>query len=277
MAVALFGFRRRPEEERSADFLPEGWPSEQDREHLVVAERVGLTGEMHRVMVDPHKGRIYFENEHTPRLFLARAQKHFECSIGDVLCAKEVKGKGSFLLILTSTGKVTFSSLNGYDNVRGALRRLGVPPIGGPELDSGRTIILGQFYGLFGGAVAASTTSIGMSDFDFYGRILGGAVLGVGLLLLVIWAGQKLLGLRLTLAMTGLLLGGVGIGFLGYVLDRTFIGNFLRFMLGIDAPWLVWVGAAILGAVGGIRIGMLIQRGRELASDQIQQEARTNS
>jgi hypothetical protein len=60
-------------------------------------------------------------------------------------------------------------------------------------------------------------------------------------------------------------------------LDKTFIGDFLRFMLGNDAPWFVWVGAAILGAAGGIRIGMLIQRGRELASDQIQQEARTNS
>jgi hypothetical protein len=279
MAVALFGFRRRPEEERSADFLPEGWPSEQDREHLVVAERVGLTGEMHRVMVDPHKGRIYFENEHTPRLFLARAQKYFECSIGDVLCATEVYAPrgGSYLLILTSTGKSTVSPLSGYNNVLGALRRLGVPPVGGPELESGRTMNLGGLYGLFGGAVAYSTTSAGMSDFDFYGRILGGAVLGVGLLLLVIWAGQKLLGLRLTLAMTGLLLGGVGTGFLGYVLDKTFMGNFLRFMLGIDAPWFVWVGAAILGAAGGIRIGMLIQRGRELDSDLIRQEARTNS
>jgi len=282
MAVALFGFRRRPEEECSAGFLPEGWPSEQDREHLVVAERVGLTGEMHRVMVDPHKGRIYFENEHTPRLFLARAQKYFECSIGDVLCAKDVKDRsGWYFLILTSTGKSSFSSFNGYNNVRDALRRLGVPPVGGPELESGRTMLLGTLYALFGGVVAASTTSVGMSDFAFYGRILGGAVLGVGLLLLVIWAGQKLLGLRLTLAMTGLLLGGVGTGFLGwflgYVLDKTFIGDFLRVMLGNDAPWFVWVGAAILGAAGGIRIGMLIQRGRELASDQIRQEARTNS
>jgi hypothetical protein len=277
MAVALFAFRRRPEEERSAGFLPEGWPSEQDREHLVVAERVGLTGEMRRVMVDPHKGRIYFENEHTPRLFLARAQKYFECSIGDVLCAKEVKVRnGSYLLILTSTGKSSFSSFNGYNKVRDALRRLGVPPVGGPELESGRTMLLGMYYGLLGGIVAASTTSAGMSDFDFYGRILGGAVLGVGLLLLVIWAGQKLLGLRLTLAMTGLLLGG-GPGFLGYVLDKTFIGDFLRIMLGNDAPRFVWVGAAILGAAGGFWIGLMIQRGRELDSNQILQEARTNS
>jgi len=278
LAVALFGFRRRPEEECSAGFLPEVWPSEQDREHLVVAERVGLTGELHRVMVDPHKGRIYFENEHTPRLFLARAQKYFECSIGDVLCAKEVKARnGSYLLILTSTGKSSFFSFNEYNNVRDALRRLGVPPVGGPELESGRTMGLGMYYGMFGGVVAASTTSVGMSDFAFYGRILGGAVLGVGLLLLVIWAGQKLPGLRLTLAMTGLFLGGVGTGLLGYVLDKTFIGDSLRVMLGNDAPWFVWVGAAILGAAGGIGIGMLIQRGRELASDQIQQEARTNS
>src|SRR5262249_47250091 len=153
------------------------------------------------------------ENEHTPRRFLARAQKYFQCSIGDVLCAKEVKERGGpRLLILTSTGKSSFSSFNGYQDVRDALRRLGVPPVGGPELESGRAELLGTFYGLFGGFVAASTTSIGMSDYAFYGRILGGVVLGVGLLLLVIWAGQKLLGLRLTLAMTGLLLGGVGTG-----------------------------------------------------------------
>jgi hypothetical protein len=76
---------------------------------------------MHRVLVDPHKGRIYLENEHTPRLFLDRAQKYFECSIGDVLCAKEVKERnGSYLLILTSTGKSSFSSFNGYKNVRDA-------------------------------------------------------------------------------------------------------------------------------------------------------------
>jgi hypothetical protein len=276
MGVALFGYRRRPETEFPADFQPEGWPSEQDRERLVVAERVGLTGEMHRVIVDPHKSRIYFENEHSPRTFLAQAEKYFECSIDDVLCAKEVNSRnGTYLLILTSTGKASFFSFNRHIKIRDALRELGVPSVGGSELESGRTMLLGQFYGMLGAAVAASTTSTSMSDFAFYGRILGGAVLGVGLLLIVVWAGQKFLGLRLVLAMTGLLIGGVGTGLLGFVVGKALDGGFLRIMLGNDAVRFVWIGAAILGAAAGTIFGMLIQRGRELASNQTRRQAKT--
>jgi hypothetical protein len=51
---------------------------------MVILERVGLTGRLARVMIDPVARRIYVENGHYPNKSFPLAQNYYQCSLDEL-------------------------------------------------------------------------------------------------------------------------------------------------------------------------------------------------
>ncbi len=274
IGVGIFGYRRRDSPDDPA-FQPEGWPSAEERKVLLKTERVGLTGQPVRFLLDPIKGIAYFERCHYPDRFLSVAQTYFACPVGDLLAARRDQGstrfgrnQGACLNILTKTGQA-FCIGDDVEAIHHELASLGVPPLGGPELKSEWTVSVAMLYGLAGGVASIPWLSAAMSSPAFYGTMGLGVVTGVGLLLLVVAAGHRLFGLRLLVPMVWILvLGPVG-AILGNLLHRVPEPEFLRILLGPSASTAFTLIGAALGVAGGAALGGTIQRGREQGVEEI--------
>jgi hypothetical protein len=162
-------------------------PPDTDGKMLVV-EYPGLYIKRRRIIADFAGKTIRFENCHTPRRFLATASREFTCPMTDILDAYDQTIESSTqLTIVTANGKaVVPESATNYQDLRQLVARISELTPSGPITESPATVYVCGASAMGGIVIGWMITPTKASDAVLIGCVLGGAVVGPLLAMLIL-------------------------------------------------------------------------------------------
>lgn len=211
-----------------------------------------LSGRVRRVVVDFEAQRIYFQNCHTQRKFLALPQTEFCCSFADLVSVERYQYRSDTLTIVTTTGKAdVLSTAVDYERLCSRLphclpeQRL-VADVEHPLM--GVLYVAGALGGLFVGlALTPSSASAGSTGL----LMAAGAGCGIALARILVELINATTGRSVVAPLAGSIIGA-GVGLLvGSVIVKSAMGS----------GWIALIPAAI-GAAAGILLGLARGRSR---------------
>jgi hypothetical protein len=147
--IGLFSRAHTAGELESLDSLP---LPEHSGDSLI-CRFASLGGGVRTVIVDFAREVVHFRGCHTPRTFLAVAQRDFRCPFADLVAADRHRHKGDWLAIATTSGKAFVpSSATNYERL--CERIVGCVPAGRSPPDTehplmGLVYVAGMLGGLF--------------------------------------------------------------------------------------------------------------------------------
>jgi hypothetical protein len=162
-------------------------PPDKDGKTLIV-EYPGLGIKRRRIIADFEDKTIRFENCHTPRRFVATASREFTCPLTDILDAYEQTIESTAqLTIVTAHGKALVpESATDYQDLRQLVARVSelTPP--GPITENPATVYVCGASAMGGIVIGWMITPARASDAALTGCVVGGAVVGPLLAMLLL-------------------------------------------------------------------------------------------
>jgi hypothetical protein len=221
LLLGVFGYRPKNSARLAKEPVPEDWPSKEVRSRMVIQERVGLTGDLVRVMVDPVARRIYVENGHYTNKSIPWAQKYYQCSLDEIsiphglgdqnirdgiarittpdgwfwatmriMCKSRDEAR-DLLKANAGFGRIQRTLDNQfYIDIRDYLRSLGVPD-GAPDDQHMQVLFLGGLCGVVAGMVGVWNTRPGESNWIECLRFVAGFSLGAAGVFSIVWLGER--------------------------------------------------------------------------------------
>ncbi len=127
-----------------------------------------------------------------------------------------------------------------------------------------QVLLLGGLYGMVAGLVGVWNAGVGESSWLECLRFVAGFTLGVAGVFSVVWLGERLFGLRLTLPLLGVAVADVILApiFLVMLIFADENGTPLIELIGPDRRFRFTEIVLVMGAIVGAAIGAIVERSR---------------
>jgi hypothetical protein len=168
------------------------------------------------------------------------------------------------MLIVTTGRKATVStSASGYPELRNYFQSLGLPKVGGPEIETPQMGTLIGFHVMAGLMLAWWSAPIREPEFAFVTRMVVGACIGAAASFALVLAGERRLRIRLTYPLLGGFFGAVAAGVLTIIAVSLLPRDVLVDLFGKANRYVV--PATLAGSlrwIGGLFIGLRFNRSK---------------